>query len=97
MQEIVSWSVVEAPFAFLEEEVEVLAGDAIVAAEMAFGLAPEVFDAVDVVALIGEALAVVDPEMVELGDVEDVVGAEAVAVDDAVGPDPLAHDAHESQ
>lgn len=58
--------VIEAPFALLDEQVEVLAGDAIIVSEMALGLVPEVLDAVDVIPLIGEQPGVVDPHVVEL-------------------------------
>ena len=75
---------------------EVLARDAVVAAQVAFGLVPEVLDAVDVVALgSDEALLVVASDVLEFQDVQDIVGAEAVGEDDAVGPDALANDAHE--
>lgn len=40
---------VEAPLALGEEEVEALPWDAVVAAQVALGLAPEVLDAVDMV------------------------------------------------
>mgnify|MGYP003115850273 CR=1 FL=1 len=61
-----------------------LAGNAVVAAKMAFGLVPEVFDAVDVVLPVSKEPGVIDPHVVEIGDVELVIGAEAVGVDDAV-------------
>jgi hypothetical protein len=59
-------AVVEAPFAFLEVEGEVRPWDAIVTAQVALGLAPEVLDAVDVVSPVGELLAVVDAHVAEL-------------------------------
>ena len=65
---------------------EVLARDAVVAAQVALGLVPEVLDAVDVVALGGdEALLVVDPNMLEFRDVQDIVRAVAVG-EDGVAP-----------
>jgi hypothetical protein len=56
----------------------VLPGDAVIAALVSFGLVPEVIDSVDKVALIGKQLGVVDPHVVELGDVEHIVVSEAV-------------------
>ena len=91
----IGWSVVEAPFALLEVEVEVLPGDAIVAAQMAFGLVPEILDAVDVVATVGEPLPVIDAPVPKLRDIKDIVGGEAVCVDDRVGLDGPTHDRHE--
>ena len=55
--------------------------DAIVAAQVAFGLAPEVLDAVDMVSPLGEKLAMVDAHVAELGHVEHVAGLETVAID----------------
>lgn len=63
---------------------EVLPGDAVVSAQVSLGLVPEIFDAVDVVLSIGEELRVIDPHMMEIGDVELIIGAKAVGVDDAV-------------
>ena len=64
---------VEAPFAFLEEEMEVIFRYAVVATHVALGLAPKVLNAVDVVAFGGGLLRVVDPVMAELGRVEHVI------------------------
>lgn len=88
-------SVVEAPFALLEVEVEVLPRDPVVAAQMAFGLVPEILDAVDVVATVGEPLPVINAPVPKLRDIKDIVGGEAVCVDDRVGLDGPAHDRHE--
>jgi hypothetical protein len=46
--------VVEAPFAFFEEETEVDLRDAVVVSQVAPGLAPDVLGAVDMVAIGGE-------------------------------------------
>ena len=67
-------------------------GDAVVAAQVALGLAPEVLDAVDVASLGHKRLAVVDAVVVELGDIQNVIGAVSVGVDDAVGSHALADD-----
>ena len=61
--------------------------DAVVAPEMTFRLVPEVLDAVDVVAVLGEELGVIDADVVEVRDIEYVVSLEAVCVDNAVGFD----------
>ena len=54
---------------------------------MTFRLVPEVLDAVDVVAVLGEELGVIDADVVEVRDIEYVVSHEAVCVDNAVGFD----------
>lgn len=56
---------IEAPFALGEEEVEGMARDAVEAAQVALGLAPEVLDAVDVGATSSKAFAMVDAEVAE--------------------------------
>ena len=71
---------------------EVLLGDAVEPPEMALGLVPKVLDAIDVVGLISKQLRMIDPGMMELGNIEHIIGTEAVGVDDAVGLDPLPHD-----
>src|SRR6202012_3626518 len=84
-EQAVCGAVIETPFAFLEVEGELGSWDAIIAAQMALGLVPEVLDAVDVVSPVGEKLAMVDARMAELGHVEHVVGLETVAIDHSVG------------
>ena len=68
------------------------AQDRIVAPQAALGLVPEVLDSVDVVALVGEQLQVVDPHVVEHRDIEHIVAAKGVGLDHAVGSDLLAND-----
>lgn len=51
---------------------------------MPFRLVPEVLDAVDMVAPIGKQLAMIDPKMVEVGDVEHIIATIAIGVDNAV-------------
>ena len=65
---------------------EVVLWDAVVASEVSFGLVPEVLDPVDVVAVFGKQLRVVDPDMMEVRDIEDIISPEAVRVDDTGGP-----------
>lgn len=75
---------IEAPFAFLEIEREVLAQDAFEAAQVTFRLVPEVLDAVDVAGFVGEALRMADAQMVVFGNVEQVIGCEAAGTYDGV-------------
>lgn len=75
-------AIVEAPFAFFEEQVKVMGRDAVVLAQMLLGLIPEVFDAVDVPPRAGgERFGMVDPMMMEARDIEDVVAAEGIGID----------------
>ena len=61
---------------------EVLAWYSIVSSQMTLGLAPEVFDAIDVVSSLGEMPAVIDALMMELRHIEFVVGMPGIAVND---------------
>ena len=76
---------VEAPFALLEEPVEALFFDAIESTQMTLGLIPEVFNAINVVSLVGEELGVVDSHVAEVANVESIVGLERIVIDDTVG------------
>ncbi|MDE2017369.1 MAG: hypothetical protein KGI57_06670, partial [Hyphomicrobiales bacterium] len=59
---------------------------------MTLRLAPEILDAIDVIARVDEGLGMVDPFVAELRYVERVVAREAVGIDDAVGFDLAAND-----
>ena len=59
---------------------------------MAFRQLPEGLDPVDVILLVSEDLRVVDPVMMEVGDIERVVSPELVHIDDAVGPHVFPND-----
>ncbi len=80
---------IEAPFALLEEPVKAFFFDAIESTQMTLGLIPEVFNAINVVALVGEELGVVDPHVAEVANVESIVGLERIGIDDTVGLDLL--------
>ena len=76
---------VEAPFALLEEPVEAFLFDAIEPTQMTLGLIPEVFNAINVIAPVGEELGVVDAHVMEVAHVESVAGLERIVIDDTVG------------
>jgi len=80
-QEPAGGAVVEPPLALLQVEVEVLPRDAVVAAQVPFGLVPEVLDTVDVPLAVAKALLVVDPHMAKLRHVEHVVGTVTVCIE----------------
>ena len=52
---------------------------------MTLSLIPEVFNAIDVIALVGEELGVVDSHVAEVAHLESVVGLERIGVYDTVG------------
>ena len=70
-------------------------GDAVVTAEMALGLVPKIFNPVDVVAVLGEQFRVIDPDVMEVRDIENIIGLEAIRVDDAVRPYLALNDGYE--
>jgi hypothetical protein len=78
-QELIGRSIIETPLALFEEQIEVFCGYPIVFSQVAFRLVPEVLDTVDVVIPVRKQLAVVDPEVMEIGDVEHVIAAVAVS------------------
>lgn len=47
--------------------------DTIISPHVAFGLVPEILDAVDVVAILGEKFRVIDAMMVKFGDAQHIV------------------------
>ena len=83
---------VEAPFALFDEEVEVLLRDAVIASQMPLCLVPKILDAVDVVAVFGKQFRMVDPNVLELGDVQHIIGSKAIGVDDGVRPHLASYD-----
>ena len=83
---------VEAPFALFDEEVEVLLRDAVIASQMPLCLVPKVLDAVDMIPVLGEQFGMVDPDVLELGNVQHVIGPKAIGVDDGVRPYLVSYD-----
>jgi len=64
---------IEGPFALLEEPVEVFLFDAIESSQMTLGLIQEVFNAVNVISLVGEELGVVDAHVMKVAHLKSVV------------------------
>jgi hypothetical protein len=77
-------SIIEAPFALLEKEVEVLHRDTVTGPGTTFGLAPEILNAVDVVTSIGETSGMIDPHMAKFGYIQNIVTSERISIYDAV-------------
>lgn len=59
---------------------------------MTLSLIPEVFNAINVVSLVGKELGVVDSHVAEVTNVESIVGLERISVDDTVRLDLLPYD-----
>ena len=55
-----------------------------VAAHMSLGLVPKVLDAVYMTFFFDECLRMIDPEVVELRDIQHIVGSVAIGIHDAV-------------
>jgi hypothetical protein len=83
---------IEAPFALLEEPIEAFLFDAIESSQMTLGLIPKVFNAVNVISLVGEELGVVDAHVMKVAHVKSVVCLECIGIDDTVGLDLLLDD-----
>ena len=75
---------IEPPFAFFQEQIEVLFRHAVVTPQVPFSLVPKILNSVDVAFLFDECLRMINANMSELRDIQNVVGAEAVGIDDAV-------------
>jgi len=79
-------AIIESELTFLEEEKEVLSWNAVIFAQLALGLLPEVLNSVDVIsAPVDERLGVVDAVMFEAGDVENVVTRQSIRIDLGIG------------
>lgn len=75
-----------------------LARDAVVLAQVPFGLIPEVLDAVDVSPVPRrKGLGMIDPVMLETRHIQDVVAAKRVGVDDRVQFHVVLHDRQQRQ
>ena len=66
--------------------------DAVIASQVPLCLVPEVLDAVDMIPVLCEQFGVVDPDVLELGDVQHVIGPKAIGVDDGVWPHLVPYD-----
>ena len=72
-----------------------LLGNAVELAHMTFRLVPEVLDPVDMVPAFNELVGMVDANMMKRADIEHIVTAKRVGVDDAVRNDFLFQDTHQ--
>ena len=83
---------IEAPLTLLQKPVKILGFDTIKFAQASLRLVPEILDAVDVVPFVREQLRMVDPQVMEVGYVERVIGPPGISINDAVGSDFFLND-----
>ena len=83
---------IEPPLALLEEQKEAVPGDAVESPKMTLRLVPEILNPIDVVLPIHESFGVIDPDVVEVRDVQRIIPLEGVCVHDAVRQDHALHD-----
>ena len=56
---------------------------------MSLGLVPKVLNAVDMAFLFDECFRMIDADVVELRNIQHIIGSEAVGIDDAVRLDTI--------
>ncbi len=69
--------------------------DPVVFAQDPLGLVPEIFNSVDVIAVLSKEFGVVDTTVMKGGDIPGVISLECVGIDKAVGLHLLFNDGHE--
>ena len=52
---------------------------------MLLGLVPEVLNSIDVIVLVGKQFRVIDAIVMELSNVQNIMGSETIRVDDRIG------------
>ena len=72
-------------------------GNTVELTHLALGLVPEILDTIDVVPVVREELAMIDPEVVKVGYIQHVLTAPAVRIDDAIGNDLALVDWHQNR
>ena len=77
-------AIVKPPLALFQKEREMGFGNAIIFSQMSFRLIPEILDAVNVVVFVNKGRAVINAIMLELRDIERIVGSKIVCVDNAI-------------
>ena len=72
-------------------------GNTVGLTELALRLVRKILDTVDVIPIVREELAAIDPEVVKVGYIQHVVTASAVRIDDAIGNDLALDDRHQGR
>ena len=61
-----------------------------------YRLAPKILDPIDVIFSIHEGFRMIDPVVLEIADVENIIPTPAIGIDDAIGHNFAGHDGHQS-
>ena len=64
-------------------------------AQMTLCLAPKILDPIDVIFSIHEGFRMIDPVVLEIADVENIIPTPAIGIDDAIGHNFAGHDGHQ--
>ena len=64
-------------------------------AQMTLRLIPKILDPVDMIFGICEGFRMVDPVVLEIADIENIIATPAVRINDAIGQNFAGHDRHE--
>ena len=78
-------STVNPPLTFFQIERKRFFSHAVEPPPMAFGLVPEIFNAVNVIAMFHKRLGMINPQMMQTRDIQCVVTGQRIGVDNAVG------------
>ena len=63
--------------------------------QMTFRLVPKILNPIDMIFNIHEGFRMVDPVMLKIADIENIIAAPAVRIDDAIGYNFAGHDGHQ--
>jgi hypothetical protein len=74
---------------------KVRAWNAVVSAQISFGLVPEILDAIDVGSTVDKSLAMIDPMVPEAGYVQHIICRKTVGIDDGIWFYALLDDGYE--
>ena len=70
-------------------------GNTIKFAQMTFRLVPKILNPIDMIFGICEGFRMVDPVVLEIADIENIIATPAVRINDAIGQNFAGHDRHE--
>ena len=83
---------IEAPCTFLQEPVKILLFNAVELAHLPLCLVPEILDAVDMILALCKQCGMIDAAVMEGRDIQRIITAKIIRIDDAVRCDFLLND-----
>ena len=83
--------VVKSPLACLQKERKLLLRYTVKLAHVQFCLVRDILNSIDEIMLVSKQLGMVDPIMLELGNIQHVVRTVSIRIHNAVGDDTLLH------